>query len=74
MFECSGAALEGVVLLEESVTGGWVLVFQKLKPGSKALSLPAAYGSRCRTLSSFSNTISASMPPCYNYNGLNSEL
>lgn len=51
-------------LLEEVVTegwGGWELRTQMLKPCPVWQSFPAAY----RTHSSLSNTISASMLPCF---------
>lgn len=46
------AFVKGNVSLERS------LRFQKPKPGSEALALPAACGSRRRTLSCFSRTMS----------------
>jgi hypothetical protein len=53
-----------MALLEEVCHWGWALRFQMLKPGSVTLSLPAACGSRCRTLSYFSSA-SAYMPLCF---------
>ena len=61
----SGFVGVGVALLEEVCHWEWALGFQMLKPGPVSLSLPAAFPSRCRTLTSFSSTMSAYVPPCF---------
>jgi hypothetical protein len=55
----------GVALLEEVCHWGWALRFQILKPSPVWHSLPAAYRSRCTTLSFFSSTTPACMPPYF---------
>lgn len=50
-------ALGGVAMSEEMCPWVWALRFQKL--GSTSHSLPAAYRSRCRTLSYVSSIMSA---------------
>jgi hypothetical protein len=54
----------GMTLLEEVCHWEWALRFQMLKPGSIRilLSLPAVFGSGCRTLSYFFSTMSACVP------------
>ena len=58
-----GCGLVGVAmtLLEEACHWGWALRSQMLKPCSVWLSLPAAWGFRCRSLSSFR---APSLPAC----------
>lgn len=53
-----------VALLEKVCHGGMFEVSHAQVWPSIALSLPAAYQSRCRALSS-SSTVSVYMPPCY---------
>jgi hypothetical protein len=64
-----------MALLEEMCYWERAWWFQKLKPGpgslSLSLSLPAAYGSRCKTLNYHYSTTSTCELQCQDNNGLN---